>query len=78
MPFQKGDKFWSKRPKKSAMKQARPPPKNKSNGKGKAVVIEPSEADESQVGDAHSEVKTYPLLTRQPLLITLYLHLCIS
>ena len=78
MPFQKGDKFWSTRPRKSAMKQARPPPKKKSKGKGKAAVTEPSEADESQVGDAPSEVKTYPLLTRQPLLITLYLYLCIS
>ncbi|KAI5003410.1 hypothetical protein ZWY2020_030570 [Hordeum vulgare] len=51
----KGDKFWSKRPKKSAMKQARPPPKKKSKGKGKAAVTEPSEADESQVGDAPLE-----------------------
>ncbi|KAI4996973.1 hypothetical protein ZWY2020_052315 [Hordeum vulgare] len=31
----KGDKFWSKKPKKPAMKQARPPPKKKSKGKGK-------------------------------------------
>ncbi|KAI5006569.1 hypothetical protein ZWY2020_033812 [Hordeum vulgare] len=37
------------------MKQARPPPKKKSKGKGKAVVTEPSEADESQVGDAPSK-----------------------
>ncbi|KAI4996695.1 hypothetical protein ZWY2020_052037 [Hordeum vulgare] len=51
----KGDKFWSKRPKKSAMKQARPPPKKKSKGKGKAAVTEPSEAGESQVGDVLSE-----------------------
>ena len=47
MPFQKGDKFWSKKPKKPAMKQARPPPKKKTKGKGKAAVTEPSEADES-------------------------------
>ena len=78
MPFQKGDKFWSKKPKKPAMKQARPPPKKKTKGKGKAAVTEPSEADESQVGDAPSEVKTYLLLTRHPLLLTLYLYLCIS
>ncbi|KAI5017178.1 hypothetical protein ZWY2020_037556 [Hordeum vulgare] len=52
---QKGDKLWSKRPKKSAMKQARPPPKKKSKGKGKASITEPSEADESQVGDVLSE-----------------------
>ncbi|KAI4992973.1 hypothetical protein ZWY2020_007286 [Hordeum vulgare] len=51
----KGDKFWSKRTKKMAMKQARPPPKKKSKGKGKAAVTEPSEADESQVGDVLSE-----------------------
>ena len=57
MPFQKGDKVWSKRPKNSAMKQARPPPKKKSKGKGKATVTEPSEPDEPQVGDALSEVK---------------------
>ncbi|KAI4999527.1 hypothetical protein ZWY2020_004116 [Hordeum vulgare] len=37
------------------MKQARPPPNKKTKGKGKAVVTEPSEADESQVGDAPSE-----------------------
>ncbi|KAI4995217.1 hypothetical protein ZWY2020_035120 [Hordeum vulgare] len=51
----KGDKFWSKKPKKPSMKQARPPPKKKTKGKGKAAVTEPSEADESQVGDAPSE-----------------------
>ncbi|KAI5003145.1 hypothetical protein ZWY2020_030305 [Hordeum vulgare] len=44
----KGDKFWSKRPKKSAMKQARPPPKKKSKGKGKAATSSHL-ADESQV-----------------------------
>ena len=43
MPFQKGDKFWSKKPKRTSMKQAKPPPK-KTKGKGKAVVAEPSEA----------------------------------
>ena len=57
MPLQKGDKFWSKRPKKMALKQSRPPPKKKSKGKGKAAVTEPSEVDESQVGDVLSEVK---------------------
>ena len=77
MPFQKGDKFWSKKPKRPAMKQANPPSK-KTKGKGKADVAEPSKADESQVGDAPSEVKIYLLLTRHPLLITLYLYLCIS
>ena len=77
MPFQKGDKFWSKKPKRPAMKHAKPPPK-KTKGKGKAAVAEPSEADESQVGDAPSEVKTYPLFTRHPLLLTLYLCLCLS
>ena len=61
MPFQNGDKFWSKRPKKSVMNQARPPPKKKSKGKGKAAVTEPSDADESQVGDVLSEVKIRPL-----------------
>ncbi|KAI5020137.1 hypothetical protein ZWY2020_045025 [Hordeum vulgare] len=50
----KGDKFWSKKPKKPAMKQAKPPPK-KTKGKGKAAAAEPSEVDESQVGDALSE-----------------------
>ena len=77
MPFQKGDKFWSKKPKRPAMKQAKPPPK-KTKGKGKAATAEPSEVDESQVGDALSEVKTYPLFTRHPLLLTLYLCLCLS
>ena len=66
MPFQKGDKFWSKRPKKMAMKQARPPPKKKSKGKGKDAVTEPSDADESQVGDVLSEVKNPSSLTRHP------------
>ncbi|KAI4981291.1 hypothetical protein ZWY2020_021776 [Hordeum vulgare] len=51
----KGDKFWSKRPKKVALKQARPPPKKKSKSKGKVAVTEPSDADESQVGDVFSE-----------------------
>ncbi|KAI4973189.1 hypothetical protein ZWY2020_028897 [Hordeum vulgare] len=51
----KGDKLWSKRPKKLAMKQARPPPKKKSKGKGKAAITEPSQADQSQVGDVLSE-----------------------
>ncbi|KAI5012784.1 hypothetical protein ZWY2020_025050 [Hordeum vulgare] len=50
----KGDKFWSKKPKKPAMKHAKPPPK-KTKGKGKAAAAEPSEVDESQVGDALSE-----------------------
>ena len=78
MSFQKGDKFWSKKPKKPAMKQAKPPPKKKTKGKGKAAAAEPSEVDESQVGDALSEVKIHPLFTRHPLLLTLYLYLCIS
>ena len=59
-----------------AMKQARPPPKKKSKGKGKAAVTEPSDADESQVGDVLSEVKIHPLLTRHSLLTVLYLRLC--
>ena len=61
MPLQKGDKFWSKRPKKMALKQAKPPPKKKSKGKGKAAVTEPSDTDESQVCDVLSEVKFYLL-----------------
>ena len=63
MPFQKGDKFWSRRPKKQAMKTAKPPSK-KAKGKGKSAAAEPSEVDESQVGDALSEVKIHPLFTR--------------
>ena len=59
MPLQKGDKFWSKRPKKVALKQARPPPKKKSKSNGKAAITEPSDADESQVGDVFSKVKFY-------------------
>ena len=55
MPFQKGDKFWSRRPKKQAMKNVKPPSK-KTKGKGKSAATEPSEVDESQVGDALSEV----------------------
>uniref|UniRef100_A0A8I6XXT1 Uncharacterized protein n=1 Tax=Hordeum vulgare subsp. vulgare TaxID=112509 RepID=A0A8I6XXT1_HORVV len=51
----KGDKFWSKRPKKVALKQARTPPKKKSKSNGKAAVTEPSDADESQVGDVFSK-----------------------
>ncbi|KAI5000401.1 hypothetical protein ZWY2020_004990 [Hordeum vulgare] len=51
----KGDKFWSWRPKKMALKQAKPPPKKKSKGNGKAAVTQPSDADESQVGDVLSE-----------------------
>ncbi|KAI4974838.1 hypothetical protein ZWY2020_048445 [Hordeum vulgare] len=51
---QKGDKFWSRRPKKQAMKTAKPPSK-KAKGKGKSAAAEPSEVDESQVGDALSE-----------------------
>ncbi|KAI4975882.1 hypothetical protein ZWY2020_049489 [Hordeum vulgare] len=50
-----GDRFWSKRPKKMALKQARPPPKKKTKGKNKVVITEPSDVDESQVGDASSE-----------------------
>uniref|UniRef100_A0A8I6X626 Uncharacterized protein n=1 Tax=Hordeum vulgare subsp. vulgare TaxID=112509 RepID=A0A8I6X626_HORVV len=50
----KGDKFWSRRPKKQAMKTAKPPSK-KAKGKGKSAAAEPSEVDESQVGDALSE-----------------------
>ena len=41
------------------MKNVKPPLK-KTKGKGKAAAAEPSEADESQVSDAPSEVKTYP------------------
>ncbi|KAI4967084.1 hypothetical protein ZWY2020_031065 [Hordeum vulgare] len=66
MPFckinpapKKGDKLWSKRPKKVALKQARPPPKKKSKSKGKAAVTEPSDVDESQVGDVSSENEGY-------------------
>ena len=61
MPLQKGDKFWSKRPKKVALKQARPPQKKKSKSKGKAAVTEPSDVDESKIGDVSSEVKFYLL-----------------
>ena len=43
------------------MKNVKPPTK-KTKGKGKAAVAEPSEVDESQVGDALSEVKVHPLL----------------
>ncbi|KAI4994116.1 hypothetical protein ZWY2020_028393 [Hordeum vulgare] len=50
----KGDKFWSRRPKKQAMKSAKPPSK-KNKGKGKSAAAEPSEVDESQAGDALSE-----------------------
>ena len=38
------------------MKNVKPPSK-KTKGKGKAATAEPSEVDESQVGDALSEVK---------------------
>ncbi|KAI4983549.1 hypothetical protein ZWY2020_025415 [Hordeum vulgare] len=51
----KGDRFWSKRPKKMALKQARPPPKNKSKSKSKNAITEPSDVDESQIGDVSSE-----------------------
>ena len=51
------------------MKNAKPPSK-KTKGKGKSTAAEPSEVDESQVGDALSEVKMRPLFTRQPLLLT--------
>ena len=68
MPFQKGDKFWSRKPKRPAMKNVKPPSK-KTKGKGKSVAAEPSEVDESQVGDALSEVKIHPLFTRHPLLL---------
>ncbi|KAI5011646.1 hypothetical protein ZWY2020_013783 [Hordeum vulgare] len=50
----KGDKFWSRRPKKQAMKTAKPP-SMKTKGTGKSAAAEPSEVDESQVGDALSE-----------------------
>ncbi|KAI4988679.1 hypothetical protein ZWY2020_035919 [Hordeum vulgare] len=50
----KGDKFWSRRPKKQAVKNVKPPSK-KTKGKGKYTATEPSEVDESQVGDALSE-----------------------
>ncbi|KAI5012274.1 hypothetical protein ZWY2020_024408 [Hordeum vulgare] len=50
----KGDKFWSRRPKKQAMKTAKPPSK-KTKGKGKSAAAEPYEVDESQVGDVLSE-----------------------
>ncbi|KAI4988300.1 hypothetical protein ZWY2020_029930 [Hordeum vulgare] len=50
----KGDKFWSRKPKRPAMKNVKPPSK-KTKGKGKAATAEPSEVDESQVGDALSE-----------------------
>ena len=50
------------------MKNVRPPSK-KTKGKGKSAAAEPSEVDESQVGDALSEVKIHPLLTRHPLLL---------
>ena len=61
IPFQKGDKFWSRRPKKQAMKSAKPPSK-KNKGKGKPAAAEPSEVDESQAGDALSEVPIRPHL----------------
>ena len=68
MPFQKGDKFWSRKPKRPAMKNVKPPSK-KTKGKGKSAAAEPSEVDESQVGDALSEVKIRPLFTRHLLLL---------
>ncbi|KAI5015452.1 hypothetical protein ZWY2020_056842 [Hordeum vulgare] len=50
----KGDKFWSRRPKKQAMKSAKPPSK-KNKGKGKSAAVEPSEVDESQAGGLSRE-----------------------
>ena len=56
------------------MKTAKPPSK-KNKGKGKSAAAEPSEVDESQVGDALSEVPIRPLFTRHLLLLTFYLYL---
>ena len=56
------------------MKTAKPPSK-KNKGKGKSAAAEPSEVDESQVGDALSEVPIRPLFTRHLLLLTFYLDL---
>ena len=44
-----------------ALKQARPPPKKKSKSKSKTAITEPSDVDESQIGDVSSEVKFYLL-----------------
>ena len=68
MLFQKGDKFWSRKPKRPAMKNVKPPSK-KSKGKGKAAMAEPSEVEESQVGDVLSEIKVHPLFTCLSLLL---------
>ena len=56
------------------MKTAKPPSK-KTKGKGKSAAAEPSEVDESQVGDALSEVPIRPPFTRHLLLLTVYLYL---
>ena len=45
------------------MKNVKPPSK-KAKGKGKSAAAEPSEVDESQVGDALLEVQIRPLFTR--------------
>ena len=60
IPPQKGDRFWSQSPNKLAVKQTKPPTKKKSKGKNQAAVAESSDVDESQVGEASSEVKFYP------------------
>ena len=48
------------------MKTAKPPSK-KNKGKGKSAAAEPSEVDESQVGDALSEVPIRPLFHSPPI-----------
>ncbi|KAI5018704.1 hypothetical protein ZWY2020_043592 [Hordeum vulgare] len=62
----KGDKFWSRRPKKQAMKSAKPPSK-KNKGKGKSAAAEPSEVDESQAGDALSEAVKAVIGAKEPI-----------
>ena len=57
IPLQRGDPFWSKRSKKMALKQERPPTKRKTKGKSKAAITESSDVDESQISDVSSEVK---------------------
>ena len=59
------------------MKTAKPPSK-KAKGKGKSDAAEPSEVDESQVGDALSEVQIRPLFTRHLSLLTFYLYLSLA
>ena len=56
------------------MKNVKPPSK-KTKGKGKSAAAEPSEVDESQVGDALSEVKIRPLFTRHPFTVNLCIYI---